>query len=183
VLVIVVSAGDRMRLYVDAYGLTESRFYAAAFMTWLAAVLAWAGVALLRDRVATFAVGALATAWLAVLALNVANPDARIVAVNAARVADGRSLDVNYVATLSADAVPALVRQVLPSMAARPFDPTTCIAFDAARGTARAWSRPSDWRGWNGGRARARREALAVAPVLVERCEGYRRGLNAKGAQ
>ena len=36
---IMLSAVQRMRLYVDAYGLTEDRFYATAFMAWIGVVL------------------------------------------------------------------------------------------------------------------------------------------------
>jgi hypothetical protein len=46
--VIMASAGQRMRLYQEAFGLTELRLYATAFMLWLAAVFAWFTVTVLR---------------------------------------------------------------------------------------------------------------------------------------
>jgi hypothetical protein len=45
---IMLSAVQRMRLYMDAYGLTEDRFYAMAFMIWIGVVLALFGATVLR---------------------------------------------------------------------------------------------------------------------------------------
>ena len=39
VFVIMTSAVQRMRLYQEAYGMTELRFYTTAFMGWLAVLL------------------------------------------------------------------------------------------------------------------------------------------------
>jgi hypothetical protein len=78
-----------MRLYHDVFGLTEARLYATAILVWLGAVTAWAGATLLHGRPAHFALGALASAWAGVLALDVLDPDARIVHTNARR-AEGR---------------------------------------------------------------------------------------------
>ncbi|MDF1504431.1 DUF4173 domain-containing protein, partial [Roseisolibacter sp. H3M3-2] len=108
VLVLLASAADRMRLYVDAYGLTQDRFYASALMTWLGVVFVWAGMTLLRGRAAPFALGTLLSGWAFVLGLHVVNPDARIADVNSARAAAGRPLDAAYLRALGADAAPAL---------------------------------------------------------------------------
>ena len=45
---IIVSAVMRMRLYVQYYGLTEDRVYALVFMGWLAVVVIWLAVTVLR---------------------------------------------------------------------------------------------------------------------------------------
>ncbi|MGH7577833.1 MAG: DUF4153 domain-containing protein, partial [Longimicrobiales bacterium] len=52
------SAFQRMRLYQEAYGLTEQRFYATSFLVWIAVVLFWLSATVLRGRRRSFAFGA-----------------------------------------------------------------------------------------------------------------------------
>jgi hypothetical protein len=111
--VMLASALYRMRLYTVEYGLTELRFYTTAFMGWLVLVFGWFAATVLRGRRARFAPGALAAAALVLGALNLLNPDALIARTNLARVAEGREVDVAYIAGLSADALPT-IRRSLP---------------------------------------------------------------------
>jgi hypothetical protein len=104
------SALFRMRLYTVQFGLTELRFYTSAFMGWLVLVFGWFAATVLRGRRERFGTGALLAGWLVLAALNLANPDGIIVAVNLDRAAHGRPFDVAYAETLSADAIPALHR-------------------------------------------------------------------------
>jgi hypothetical protein len=157
---IMTSAMGRMWLYQREYGLTESRLYASAFMGWLAVVFVCFALTVLRGRPTRFVAGALVAAWATVGALDVANPDALVVRVNAERLHDGRRFDPDYVLTLSEDAVPGVLR-LLPAL-----DP-------AARCAAARWSlaqaKPvpaEDWRVWNLGRARARRSVAGRAAEL-----------------
>jgi hypothetical protein len=113
--VIMFSAVYRMRLYQIEFGLTELRLYTTAFMGWLAIVSVWFMITVGRGRADRFAFGALASACSVLLILNVLNPDDFIVRVNAGRVEATNPLDTSYVASLSADAVPALIA-VLPKM-------------------------------------------------------------------
>jgi len=108
---VLASAVHRMVLYVSYYGLTEDRFYALAFMAWLAALFAWYPVTVLRGRRSRFLPGALAGGYLLLLALNTANPDAVVAGVNLRRAIAGAPLDANYLARLSADALPTIVRE------------------------------------------------------------------------
>ena len=55
---IMVSAAKRLLLYHDAYGLSESRLYAAAVLAWVAVSLAWFGVTVLRGLRERFVFGA-----------------------------------------------------------------------------------------------------------------------------
>lgn len=148
---IMASAVKRMLLYQSAYGLTELRFYTTAFMAWLASVLAWFGLTVLRGQRATFATGAMVAGFLVIGALNIMNPDAMIAEVNTARAAAGEEFDASYATNLSADAVPKLL-EILPRL----NDNDRCLV--EAR-LARRWSDSidEDWRIWNYGRARARR--------------------------
>jgi hypothetical protein len=110
--VVIASALQRMRLYVQQYGLTELRLYAGGVIVWLAVICAWFAVTVLRGRRHAFAVGALVAGFAATLALNVLNPDALIARTNVTRPV----VDVGYLAGLSDDAVPTLVNR-LPSLA------------------------------------------------------------------
>jgi hypothetical protein len=161
VLVLLVSALDRMRLYRDVFGLTEARLYATAFLVWLGVVCAWAGATLLRGRPAHFALGTVASAWVAVLALDALDPDARIVRTNVARAEAGRAFDVGYVTRLSADAVPALVDAALPLVVRRGDQAERCALAHALRRARAQADAGHDWRTANVARARA---ARGVAP-------------------
>lgn len=145
VLVMLASALERMRLYQEAYGQTELRFYTTAFMLWLAVLLGSFLLAVLPGRRDLFAHAAVLSAWAAVVLLHAVNPDERIVLAN--RTAPN-GFDVPYALTLSADAVPALVAT------AYQLDPA---ARDELLFRVREHRRDGegDWRTWNLSRARA----------------------------
>lgn len=155
VAVIMESALARMRLYVDAYGLTADRFYATAFMVWIGVVLAWFAWTVLFGDERRFAFGAVLTGLGVLAVLNLVNPHARIAAANLARAEQGQSLDVAYLGRLSADAVPRVSR-------ALPFLPPVdrCALVERLG----RWSgrNQGDWRSWNLGRWRARRAVEQV---------------------
>lgn len=109
--VIVVSALSRMALYAGMYGLTELRVYVTAFMLLLCAIFAWFGVTVLRGNRGAFMRGTLIACGCAVAVLNVVNPDALIARVNLGRAPARVPVDVSYLASLSADAVPSLVER------------------------------------------------------------------------
>jgi hypothetical protein len=112
VLIVMASALQRMALYTERFGLTESRLYASVFMAWLGVVFAWFLVTTLRGRRTRFAAGPIAAGVLAVFALAILNPDALIARVNLERARDGAAVDIKYLSHLSADAVPELLRHV-----------------------------------------------------------------------
>lgn len=163
VFAIMGSAAERMRIYQQAYGLTELRIYTMAFMAWLAVVFLWLVLTMFRDRRERFTFGAVAAGFAAIMVLHAINPDALIARVNARRAAEGRSFDAAYVAyVLSADAVPTLM-DALPELAAQ--DQCT-----VARALLHRWSGPrsSDWRSWNYARFRAR-AAVGEHKAALER--------------
>jgi hypothetical protein len=151
--VIMTSALQRMRLYQDAYGLTELRFYTTAFMGWLALLLAWFFATVLCGRRQRFAWGMLVTGFATVILLNAMNPDAVIARTNLARAAAGKPFDHAYLTALSADAVPILL-EALPAL---PQAEAAALSADLAR----RWGTrpPPDWRTWNQSRAHAARLA------------------------
>src|SRR5919206_368273 len=109
--------------------------------------LLWFGGTVLRRRRRSFAVGAVVAGFAAVVAMNVLNPDALIARTNVAR----PRVDVGYLARLSDDATPTLLR-ALPSLS--PPDRRRLRAALLARGES------DDWRAWNLDRSRA---AAAIA--------------------
>jgi Domain of unknown function (DUF4173) len=147
--VVMASAFERMRLYTEAFGLTELRLYATAFMLWIFAVLLWFLLTVLRNRRERFAFGTLVAGFVAIAVLNVLNPDALIVRTNVARMEAGKTFDAPYLTSLSADAVPPLLAS-LSSMSGA--DRRTVEEALRSR-----WSSPGgDWRTYNLGRSRAR---------------------------
>jgi hypothetical protein len=103
-----------------------------------------------------------------IAALHALNPDDWIARVNLQRAKEGRSVDLNYTVSLSADAAPALVAG-LPQL--KDVDPKLWAAVpilqNVDRGllTARAqnrwlYAKPAGWRSWNWSRAQAQRAAL-----------------------
>jgi len=109
VLVMLVSAWRRMALYEAAFGYTELRLMVYVCMAWLALTLVWFLLTLwLRpDR---FAIGALLAVMGFVVTLNLINPDVFIARQNLDRYAAIGDLDAAYLASLSDDAVPQLLR-------------------------------------------------------------------------
>ena len=149
--VVMTSALARVRLYVGAYGLSEIRVYATAFMLYLAGVFAWFAWTTLRGQRRRFAFGALVQGFAMLGVLHLVNPDALIVRTNLARPATEVPFDGWYAASLSADAVPVLL-EALPRL-------ERGAACDVAQ---RLFHRHrelegDDWRNWNFARARARR--------------------------
>jgi hypothetical protein len=115
--VIMASAVQRMRLYQAEFGLTELRFYATAFMGGLAVVFVWFLATVLRGRRERFTWGALVAGLAGIVALHVVNPDGWIAQTNLRRALEGKSLDVRYLTSLSADSVPRIVA-TLPELEA-----------------------------------------------------------------
>jgi Domain of unknown function (DUF4173) len=157
-LVVLASALHRLRLYEDAYGLTRLRLGAEAIALWLGGAF---GLALLaglfarvRRRTAELAVAGSAAA---LIAFSFANPDGRIAARNVEHWRETGRIDLDYLAGLSADAVPELAELPEPTR-------TAVLAPIAAR-----LEDDEPWSSANLARARARgllsAKRLSAAPV------------------
>lgn len=153
VTILMISAALRLGLYIRHFGLTETRLYAAAVLVWIAAVLGWFAVTVLRDRAERFLFGAIVLAYATFLALAALNPHAWVARVNLARATRGHSLDLEHLARLSADAVPAIAA-CLDQLS--PGD----REWLSGRLLKRGQQPQGDWRAWNLARHRA---AAAVA--------------------
>jgi hypothetical protein len=161
VALLLASAWQRMLLYRSYYGLTEDRFYAMAFMTWLAGLCAWFSVTVLRDQRSRFVPGALVGGYAALLLLNLVNPDAVVARVNLERASRGAPLDADYLRTLSADAVPEVVKAIEAGSI-----PIACGFPQQVRGrwatAGTPWSPTGEWNF-------ARRRAARAVSALTER--------------
>jgi len=173
--VLLISALQRMLLYVNAFGLTELRLYTTAFMVWLGVVFVWFTLTVLTDGRPRFAFGALAQALVVLGALHVANPDAVIARVNLTRFSRHRALslaeqdlgpDAAYLSrTLSADAVPVLLDRL---SYLQPIQQT-----DVARTLLNRWGpwNEPDWRAWNWSEWQARKLVAARTGDLELRAQ------------
>jgi hypothetical protein len=163
-VVIMASALERMRLYVDAFGLSATRLYATAFMILLVGIFAWFGWTVLRGRRQRFAFGALMQAFAVLAGLHVLNPDPFIVRTNLKRPAAERPFDAEYVASLSADAVPVLL-EALPRL-------SIADRCTVAGRLSRRWNGENapDWRTWNWSRGRARQLVRQAAGSFPTSC-------------
>lgn len=143
-LIVLASAFTRMNVYQEAFGFTPLRIMVDVTILWLAALFVavivagalWKGAWLPRALVVLSA--------LAILGLNLYDPDARIASLNLARFERTGDLDVYLLSRLGPDAVPALMELpprardcVLASVQGRLSDERSLWSFNLARERAR----------------------------------------------
>lgn len=148
VFAIMASAMQRMKLYLDAFGLTEDRFFASALIAGLAVTFGWLVYAMFRGGMQRFAGGAIVAWAVWLLLLNVSNPSRIIVEHNMARAAAGKELDLDHLLRLGSDAAPAIVKgmQALSAGQQASIRNALLIRFGIPS---------TDWREWNLSRARS----------------------------
>ena len=115
-LVVLASAFQRLVLYETEYGYTWPRLIPHAAILLTAALLACGLVAILSGRTIWLPTAALCLGLVTVAGLNLLDPEAFIAERNIARVARGYELDTQELASLSADAAPAIAN-ALPELA------------------------------------------------------------------
>jgi hypothetical protein len=153
---IVVVAHQRLSLYETAYGFTMLRLYSHIFAIWIAIVFAIFGITILRAEFSGrwFPGAAAAAGLVLLLGLNIANPEALVVRLNISQSSANHLLDPQYLAGLSDDAVPELIK-ALPRLNASQqteLRPPLCQ---------RQQSPDGGWAGYNLGR-QAARHALSL---------------------
>ncbi len=109
VLIILVSAFQRLFLYESAYGFSRSRTYAHIFIFWLGVLLLAMVILDIIRRQRAFANIALAIVFGFSVTLNLLSVDRFIAQKNINRAVKGELLDTSYLSTLSSDAIPELV--------------------------------------------------------------------------
>jgi Domain of unknown function (DUF4153) len=144
-LVIVASALWRLGRYEQAYGWTRLRVLIGAVEIWLGLLFVLVLAAGVRLRAGWLPRAAAGTAVAGLLVVALASPDRFIADRNVDRYQRTGDIDLYYLSTLSADAVPALDRL--------PAGLRSCALNDLADQLA---GQHDDWRSWNLGRAQAR---------------------------
>jgi hypothetical protein len=156
VLVMFVSAVQRLMLYTSEFGLTVDRITAAAIMAWVAAVLMLFGATVLRERPTRFSSAALVAGVVTAFALVLMNPAHMAARSNLDRAAAGvREADVAFLTGLGGDAVPVILERIdeLPLQTRCALGSALLSRWTAAADGARV---DRDWRTWNAGQAAAR---------------------------
>jgi hypothetical protein len=110
--VILLSAFQRLSLYEEAYGFTRLRSYTHVFILWLGALFIAFLVLLFVGQLRRFAPVSMLAAVGFALTLGAVNVDARIVEHNFEYADSIGELDVEYLSTLSNDAVPSIVSRL-----------------------------------------------------------------------
>ena len=139
--VVMVSAAFRLYLYVQAYGVTIDRFYAATALVWLTLVFAWFAACIIRKKHNGFAFGVIVSTLVVVFGLNLLNPDGLIAQANLNR--PKSRIDTKYLDGLSVDAIPVLI-QSLPQLA-----PDQKNTITERLRSQQGELRTRDWRSWN----------------------------------
>ena len=165
--VVLASALLRLRIYQDAYGWTELRFYVLATIVWLAIGIGITIALLARDRMRWLLHGLAMAAIVVLVGINLVGPTRLIAEQNVARVLDpslvppdGKSgLDVTYATRLGDDAVPALVT-ALPAL--DPAYRSALLRQLQSRRDALGAAETVGWPSWNLGRELARQALVAL---------------------
>lgn len=160
--VVLGSALLRLRLYQEAYGWTELRFYVLAAIVWLAIGCVLAVLSLAANRTRWLLHAMLGVSIVFGLAFNLIGPVRLVAEQNVARavhpelVAPGgeNGLDLFYLASLGDDALPVLAENIctLPG-------PFGARAYDVAKGWIERLAGDESgkaWQAWNLSRERAR---------------------------
>lgn len=171
VFVILTSAYQRLTLAIDWHGFSRLRLYPRVFLIWVG-ILFFVIVFLEifhQERYFTFAF-VLASMGFAI-SLTLVNVDAAIIKRNVFRVSQGKNLNVGHLASLSTDAVPALVK----SYQSQGISDTTREGIGAVllcyihSGKVQI-GQPVDWPSFNYSYWRAFQSLSVIKPLLT----GYR---------
>ncbi|MGH2455591.1 MAG: DUF4153 domain-containing protein, partial [Candidatus Limnocylindria bacterium] len=162
-LVVLASAFLRLRLYQDAYGWTELRFYVLAAIAWLGLGAVAAVAALVTDRSRWLLHLMLGLSVAFGLAFNVIGPVRFIAEQNLARAAEpGRvpaggssGLDIRYLSSLGDDAL-AVIAEALPSRLPAALVDEARLVLEARRMDLQHDEEGRAWQAWNLSRERAR---------------------------
>jgi len=171
-IVVLASAFLRLRLYQDAYGWTELRFYVLAAIAWLAIGALIAAVTLARNQSRWLIHGMLVLSFMFGLAFNIIGPVRFIAEQNIQRaihpelVAPGgeTGLDVYYLAFLGDDALSVMAENLcaLPGQVSK----QAREAVTMWKGWLGRDAAGKAWQAWNLSRERARDTRLpSVCPL------------------
>jgi uncharacterized protein DUF4153 len=160
VMVVLASALRRLGLYEAAFGFTRPRLAGHLITLWLGGVLILMAASGIREKGRWLPRAIIGFTALALLTFSIADPDRLIAERNVQRFVHSGKLDVPYLQSLSADAVPA----------ALDLPPDVRVCLFASQRTHLA--KPESWPSANLSRAKARKllQKLPEAKAVPERC-------------
>lgn len=165
VLVMLVSAYQRLALYETAYGFSRLRTYTHVFLVWIGLLLMAVVVLEFLHRERAFAAAALIASLGFGLSLSALNVDGFIVRQNLNRAEQGKGLDVPYLVSLSTDSVGVLAAQFQSaSLPGLTRDAVGAVLF--CRLQADSTGAVADWRSFTVSRWRANRDLQQVQGAL-----------------
>ncbi len=171
--VMLLSACQRMLLYVDQFGLTLDRLTALWAMAWIALCLGLFATTLLRGRNRDFPAGLALSAVLLAFLFALSNPAASVSAINIERSAvTNNELDTQYLLRLGPDAVPTLLEQLDTLPTAAQCQLADGLLQEWSPVNAPAGSQAMDWRWWNASKAAAARTVRANFAKLTALRDG-----------
>jgi hypothetical protein len=168
--VILLSAYDRLVLYEAAYGFTRLRTYTHVFLIWIGLLLLAVVLLDLFRRQRLFAFAALMAALGFAISLALLNVDGFIARHNLQRAQAGLELDGGYLAQLSTDAVPVMVRYYRSPGLDRSIQVPVGAALACINAREGFPYQPEAWQSFN---LSPWRGSEAVAPVLDEIAARY----------
>lgn len=169
VLVMLVSAYQRLVLYETAYGFSRLRTYTHVVLVWIGLLLGAVVVLEILRRERAFALAALIASLGFAVSLSLLDVDGFIVRQNVSRAARGEGLDVPYLVSLSADSVPALADEFQSSsLPGLTRDAVGAVLF--CRMQSDSGGSAKDWRGFTLSQWRAN----AVIDEAREKLSRYR---------
>jgi hypothetical protein len=163
--VILVSAFQRLLLYEGAYGFTRLRTYTHVAILWMGVLFAVFLALLLAGQLRRFAPAVAAGAVGFALTLSLLNVDGFIVRQNAARLVVTGKIDLDYLGSLSDDAVPEMVRLAMVTTGVTQeglLGQLACRRLELSQHTGLP-----DWPGAHWGRAAAERALVSIAGSLA----------------
>lgn len=171
VLVILTSAYQRLALGIDWHGFSRLRLYPQVFLVWVGILFVAIVLLELFHQEQYFAFAFVLASLGFAISLTLFNVDAAIIKRNIFRVSQGKNLNVGHFASLSTDAVPALVE----AYQSQNISDTTREGIGAAllcyiNSDENLIENSTDWRSFNYSYWKASQLLTEIQPLLT----GYR---------
>jgi hypothetical protein len=167
VMVILLSAYQRLSLDILAHGLSRLRLYPRIFLIWVGLLLVTVVVLETLHRERNFAIATVLASLGFAVSLTLVNVDASIVKHNVLRASQGRYLNVSYLASLSTDAVPTLAEAYLsPSIPLSVREGIGASLLCHLYSDSMTGDQSEDWRSINLSRWRAKKALEGVQAQL-----------------
>lgn len=166
VMVILVSAYQRISLAIDWHGFSRLRLYPRIFLIWLGILLVAVVILEIVRRERYFAFAVVLASFGFAVSLTLVNVDAAIIRHNVPRVLQGKNLNVAHLSSLSVDAVPALVDEYF-SMPESAREGVGAILACYRYNESRPHISQDNWRSFHLSQWRAHQALAKIRPYLA----------------